>query len=100
MEIKNSKELSNRKGWVLLKLFTTWCGPCKLLKPEFEAASKLVTNIEFLEANVEIAIDIKEKFGIQSIPVIILLKDGEEIDRFSGFRPKNTIVDFINKHIN
>ena len=98
IEIKNIKELNNYKNSkVLLKLFTTWCGPCKLLAPEFkEANKKNQNNIVFLSANSEIALDISKLFNITGVPTIILFDFNlKEIKRFSGFRDANFILDFI-----
>ena len=66
-EVKNSY-------YSILKVSTTWCGPCKLLAPEYQNASNDCSKILFLEADADIAKDIAKKYEVSSVPTLIIFK--------------------------
>ena len=79
---------------VLINIFATWCGPCKMFGPVFEEVSNEF-NINFVKINVDNNADIARKYGVMSIPTIILFKDGIEVKRFTGFMSKEEFVKFL-----
>jgi len=69
------------------------------LGPELEAAEKeLGDKAVVTRSNVDNARDLAAKFKFMSIPTLIVMKDGKEVDRHTGFMPKNELVDFVSKH--
>lgn len=61
----------------------TWCGPCKRIAPFFKELSTTYTDIVFLKVDIDEAVDITEKFNINSVPTFLYINNGEEIGRVS-----------------
>lgn len=79
--------------------YADWCHPCQVMKPVFaelekELAGKAKFNVIDVDKNPTEA----EKYGVLSIPTYIIMKDGKEIDRFSGVTPKQKFIDLTNAH--
>ena len=78
----------------------TWCGPCKMLGPVLEEVSEeLAGKADFFAVDVDENQSLAIKNRIQSIPAIVIFKNGEAVDRQVGFVPKPQLVEFINKSI-
>jgi len=74
---------------VLIDFWAAWCGPCKLMAPVFEELSKEYEGkIEFAKLNVDENQDIVAKYGVMSIPTLVLFDKGMEVDRIVGFAPR------------
>ena len=87
------KEISN--GLKLVEFFTTWCGYCKKQKPELEKMDKIW--IGLVDAD-EFA-DIAKTYKITGFPTFLVFKDGKEVERFSGFKTKEEIMERLIKHL-
>ena len=92
------EEVEAHKGLVLLDFFATWCGPCKMLAPVLDALGEEVPNVKICKSDVDEASALAAKFGVQSIPTVVLFRDGEVVDGFVGFRAKEQILPMIEKH--
>jgi len=80
---------------VVVDFWAEWCGPCKMMAPNFAEASKtLAPHVQFVKVNTEQAPNISARYGIRSIPTIIKFKNGQEINRTSGALPTHAIIDF------
>ena len=79
-------------GLVLVDFFATWCGPCKMQAPILET---LPENIKVVKVDVDEQEDLARRFGIMSIPTLILFKDGKEIKKNIGLTPKEVILSWI-----
>ena len=96
----NSLEEFNEKiakGRVLVDFFATWCGPCKMLAPILEeiderneAGDLLIVKVDVDEVGVVAA-----KYGIQSIPTLILFEDGQAKKTTLGYMPKPQLLNFL-----
>ena len=73
----------------------TWCNPCKMLAPVLEEISTEMDNVNFFNIDVDDNPDISGEYGIQSIPAIIVFKNGEVADQTVGFQPKENLVKLI-----
>jgi thioredoxin 1 len=85
---------------VFVDFWAGWCGPCKMLAPVIEElAQDYGQRIQIAKLNVDENRETAEKFGILSIPTMILFKEGNEVTRITGFRPKREIARFIDEHL-
>lgn len=99
MEILNAgnfeSKINDTKKIVLLDFFATWCGPCKMLSPILEDLKKEYENIDFYKVDVDESRDLAAKYHINSMPTLIFLKNGKEIERFIGWRSKEELSRII-----
>ncbi len=93
-----ANEIESQKGLVLLDFYATWCGPCKMLAPVLDALGDELPNVKICKSDVDEASALAAKFGVQSIPTVVLFKDGEVVDGFVGYRAKDQILPMIEKH--
>jgi thioredoxin 2 len=78
---------------VLLDLWAEWCGPCHMLAPTIgQLASELAGRVRVAKLNIDENPSTAARYGIQSIPTLLLLKNGREIDRLIGVQPKAEIL--------
>jgi thioredoxin 1 len=85
---------------VTLKKFSAaWCGPCRALAPVINEVKGQFSNVVFEEYDIDTAFDEATKYGIRSVPTIIVEKDGVEVDRFAGMQAKLTYINSLNEHL-
>jgi thioredoxin 1 len=83
-----------------LDFYADWCGPCKVMNPVIEELEKdFAGKMEISKIDVDNETEQTEKFGVMSIPTYVLLKDGQEVERFIGAQPKEIIVGKIQQHL-
>ncbi|WP_341787283.1 thioredoxin [Rickettsia endosymbiont of Cantharis rufa] len=83
---------------VLVDFWAEWCGPCKMLTPIINEISKeLQGKVKVLKMNIDDNPDTPSKYGIRSIPTVMLFKNGEQKDTKIGLQQKNSLLDWINK---
>jgi thioredoxin 1 len=84
---------------VLVDFWAEWCPPCKALAPILEEiAEEMSSKVTIMKLDVDENQNAAAQYGIRSIPMMILFKDGKAIDTLLGKVPKATLVDFINKN--
>ncbi len=86
-----------KEGKVLVDFFATWCGPCKMLSPVIEQIANANPDLKVVKVDVDEAPAIASKYGIQAIPTLFLLKDGEIVNQAMGYMNRNQLENFINK---
>ena len=75
----------------VIKFGADWCGPCKRLEPIIETLVNKNTDVDFQKVNVDTEAEITVQYGIRNIPVIVFLKDGNEVDRMVGLQSETAI---------
>lgn len=84
---------------VLVDFFATWCMPCKMLSPVLESVSEtLGSEGTVVKLDIDENMDLARKYGVMSVPTMIVVKGGEEVERLVGFRQANQILETLNKH--
>lgn len=102
MKIVNTQEfneLMNEKA-VLVDFFATWCGPCKMLSPVLESvAEKMKDKVTIVKVDVDRSPDLAAKFGVMSVPTMIMFKNGRQVDAFSGYMPEANLIANIERNL-
>src|ERR687884_698778 len=81
---------------VFVDFWAEWCGPCRMVGPAVEQIGRTMTGkIKVAKLNVDENQEIAMKYGVQSIPSLILFKGGKEVGRTIGAAPKETYINFI-----
>lgn len=91
----NFDEIINGDKLVLVDFFATWCGPCKMLAPIVEQVSEQFDDVIFAKCDVDECMEQAQKYGIMSVPTIILFKGGKELERDIGLKTKERIEQLI-----
>jgi thioredoxin 1 len=88
------------KQMVTVKKFSaSWCGPCRALAPVMNEVKTQFTNVVFEDYDVDEAYDEATQYGIRSVPTVIIVKDGKEVERFTGASSKMAYVNAINEQL-
>ena len=82
---------------VLVDFWATWCGPCRMLSPLVEALADSREDIAVGKVDVDDNDELAARFGIQSIPTLLLFKNGELVDRSLGYIPQPALEAFVAK---
>ena len=80
---------------VLVDFWASWCGPCRMLSPIVDAVSENADGFKVGKINVDEEGELAEKFGISSIPCLILFKEGKEYKRSVGMIPKDQVLALV-----
>jgi len=85
-------EVLKSKGIVLVDFFAPWCGPCKMMAPTIDKlAADYAGKVKIGKLNVDENQEVGMKFQIQSIPTIIIFKDGQMVDTLTGMQSADTL---------
>lgn len=96
----NFNEVINSDKPVVVDFWAPWCGPCKMLGPVIEGiASELNDKATIAKLNVDENQGVAMQYKVFSIPTVIVFKNGQVIDQFVGFMPKDAIMAKLNKHM-
>lgn len=85
-------------GLVLVDFYATWCGPCKMMHPVIDGVVSENSNLKVLKVNVDDNEELARKYGIMSIPTLMLFKDGIIKEKRLGFTPKEEISRWIKEN--
>lgn len=82
---------------VLIDFWATWCGPCQMIAPIVHQIAEENDNVVVGKVDVDNEIALAQRFGIASIPTLVLMKNGQAVDSLVGLRSKEQILAFINQ---
>lgn len=85
-------EVLNSDKPVLLDFFATWCGPCQMVGPILEEIAVERTDIKVAKVDIDEQMALARKFRVMSVPTLVVMKDGEIVNRALGARPKSEIL--------
>ncbi len=80
---------------VLLDFYATWCGPCRMVSPIIDEIAEERDDIVVGKVNVDEEEDLARAFGITSIPMLAVLKEGKVVSSSVGAKPKDAILDML-----
>jgi thioredoxin 1 len=84
-------------GNAVVDFWAEWCGPCKMMSPEFDKASKNMKEVKFGKVNVDGNQELAGRFQVMSIPTVLFFKDKEQVERVSGALSASEIEERANK---
>ncbi|MCI1735300.1 MAG: thioredoxin [Bacilli bacterium] len=88
------------KKYLVVDFFATWCGPCRMLAPITEELSEdFKDKADFYKIDVDENAESAAEFNVESIPLLVIIKDGKEVARHVGFETKYAIRDFFETHM-
>lgn len=88
-------EVIHSEKTVLLDFWAEWCGPCRMVSPIVDEIAEETDNLKVGKINVDDEAELAQKFGIMSIPTLILMKNGAEVKRLVGARSKSELLSWI-----
>lgn len=80
---------------VLVDFFAVWCGPCMMLMPIIEDIADADVGVAVGRVNIDDDPELTEKYGVMSVPTLMLFKNGEPIGRLTGYHSEDEIMNFI-----
>ena len=94
------REVLQGKGLVLVDFWAAWCPPCRRLAPTVEAlATEYEGRLSVAKVDVDSSPDVAQRYGIQSIPTLILFRDGRVVDKRLGALPREDLRQFVDAQL-
>lgn len=91
-------EVEEYEGLVVIDIWASWCGPCKMLAPIIDELEAEMPGVKFCKINVDDEPSLARLFKVQSIPTVAVVKNNTFLDMSVGYVPKSKLVDLINRN--
>ena len=88
-------EVLNSDKTVLLDFWAPWCGPCRMVAPILDEIAAERPDIKIGKINVDEEMELAMQFGITSIPTLVVMKDGQMVNKAIGYAPKKEILKLL-----
>ena len=85
-------EVLERQGVTLVDFYADWCGPCKMMAPVLESVAEERPDVAIAKVNIDQNAELATRYQVMSIPTLIAFKNGEEVVRAVGYRPKQDVL--------
>ena len=89
------KEVLQSDRPVLADFYANWCGPCKMLRPILEEISDDRQDVKVVSINIDEEDELAEQFDVSAIPCVVLIRDGMEVDRSVGLKPREALEELL-----
>ena len=89
------KEVLQAEGTVLVDFWASWCGPCIMIAPAVEKISEEHPDVKVCKVNIDDEQELAIKYGVMSIPTLMVVKNGEVVNTAVGLRPKEEIEELL-----
>ena len=89
------KEVLQSDRPVLADFYASWCGPCKMLRPILEEISDDRQDVKVVSINIDEEDELAEQFDVSAIPCVVLIRDGMEVDRSVGLKPREALEELL-----
>lgn len=80
---------------VLIDFWAAWCMPCRMFAPVIDELAEEVTEAKVCKVNIDEEPELAERFGVMSIPTLVVMKDGETVRTAVGVQPKQAVLDML-----
>ena len=90
-----ASEVLNSDKPVLIDFWASWCGPCRMMSPVVDDIAETTPAIKVGKVNVDEQPALAAQFGVQSIPTLVVIKNGQNVGESLGAKPKAAVLDFL-----
>jgi len=88
-------ETTDTDQFVLIDFWASWCGPCQMLSPLVDEIAKEHQEIKVCKVNVDEQPELAQKYGVASIPMLLVMHNGNVVQKSVGFQPKDSVLALI-----